>query len=525
MLLKRKILQKNPWLYYASELLLLAATATFILLFPKEYIYWNTLGVAGYTIGTFFTFALTGFLLAGALDRGILRLLLESFLFGVVGAGLPYVMHGLFNRLLLLDIYMVMNLCCIVQFCFLAVIHLLIITRSAEVLGLKKHFQEISAGVVVCILLCCAVLPFSGDFFRYYFRPYSFLSEPSVFVGANDTYSVMFATSAPGTGILTLTIDGKETEYVETTGGMLSFNSQIHRIDVPKEKLEQGTYTIHSKQTMDSTGTVYRMGKTIKSKEYRFRPYQGNGDVSFICISDNQGTAAPTQKALEKAAENYQYDFVMLLGDNSEAFNETEEDFIHSLLTVAGIASKGEKPVYYTVGNHEYRGKMSENLFKLMPTPSETGDFYYTFTMGDAYFTVLNFANEDPDDSDRYGGLARFDEYKEKEYAWLQNKMEIDKPENYKYNVMISHIPVIDEYDEQADEYMCEEIVNLLIEHQVRYVVSGHSHIKPQEKTLDTLPFKNLHTGSYYNAKSAFRNSIVHLKDGRYTYEVYDSEK
>lgn len=525
MLVNLKFFKKFPVFYYLAELLILASCVTFSLLMPKEYIYWNLVGVGGYTVGLFVSFALTGFWVAGTKKRGIAVVLIESFVFGAVGAGLPYVMHGVFNRLLLHDIYMVLNACCIVQFLVLAAANILIVLRSAESFSFKKTLREVLAGAVICVMLCLSVLPFSGDYFRYYFRSYSFLSEPSVFVGANNTYSVMFATSAPGTGVLTLSFDGQEKEYTEAAGGMLSYNSQIHRIDVPKEELEKGTYTLTSRQTMDSTGTVYRMGKTIKSKNYRFRPYQGNGDVSFLCVSDNQGTAEPTKKAVQKAAEKFDYDFVMLLGDNSEAFNEVEEDFINSLLVVAGLASKGEKPVYYTVGNHEYRGGMSGDLFKLMPTPSDTGDFYYSFTVGNAYFTVLNFTNEDPDDDERYGGLARFNEYKEKEYAWLQAEMENKHPETYKYNVMISHIPVINEFGKEASEYMCKEIIDLLEAHNVGYVVSGHSHIEPKEMALSSRPFKNLHAGSYYNVKKAFRNSIVHLKDGQYSYEIYDSEK
>ncbi len=524
MLLSLPFFRKKPYLFYIIEIVVLASSVAFSMLMPKEYIYWNLNGVIGYTVGLFFSFALTGFLLAGTKSRKIAWTIGECFLFGAVGAGLPYVMHGIFNRLLLHNIYMVLNACVIAQFFILAASNLLIVIRSAESFSFKKGLKEVLAVVTVCVMLGISTLPFAGDYFRHYYRSYSFLSEPSVFVSSNDTYAVMFATSAPGTGILTVKDDnGQEKEYAEISGGSLSYNSQLHRIDVPKTVLESGTYTLSSRQTMDATGTVYRMGKTITSKTYRFKPYQGNGDVSFICVSDNQGSALPTQKAIKKAADRYDYDFVVLLGDQSEAYNEIEEDFINSLLTVAGLASQGEKPVYYTIGNHEYRGMMSGDLFKLMPTPSKTNEFYYSFTMGDAYFTVLNFTNEDPDDNERYGDIARFNAYKDAEYEWLKSEMQQNHPETYKYNVMISHIPVINENGKEAKEYKCKEIIDLLEQYKVGYVVSGHSHISPQEMTLDTRPFKNLHAGSYYNLKAGFRNSIVRLKDGKYTFEVYDS--
>ncbi len=517
--------KKHPYLYYIVDVLLLGGTIPFILLFPKEYIYWNIPGVAGYTVGLFITFALNGCMLAGTEDRSLTRISVEGVLFGLAGGGIPWLFHLVLNRALLINIYDVMNISCLFQFILLGAIQFLITFRSAQYYHLKKTLCEGMTVGLISIMLVLTVLPFSMDFFRTYFRAYSFLSEPCVFVSANDTYAVMFATSGPGTATLTLTIAGEETEYHEMVNGTLRFDRQIHRIDVPKDELERGSYTLSSRQTMDCTGTVYRMGKTITSRAYSFRPYQGNGDLSFLCVSDNQGAATPTQRAVENARNNYNYDFVMLLGDQSEAYNKREEDFISSMLTVAGIASHGEIPVYYTVGNHEYRGMLSGELFSEMPTPSETGEFYYTFTMGDAYFTVLNFTNEDPDDDERYGGVARFSEYKEKEYQWLQERFATKEYEQYRYNVMISHIPVINEDSEEAEEYLCKEIIDLLEENNVQYVVSGHSHVEPQEFTVEERAFRNLHAGSYYKQKMAFRNSIVYLKEGEYGFIVYDSEE
>ena len=523
MLIDLPVFKKRPFLFYLVQTLLLALAVAFSLLMPRQYIYWNTSGVIGYTVGLFITFGLTGALLANVGEHNFRFLFVECFLFAIVGAGLPYFINFFLNRLLYVDLYVAMNIGCIAQFIVLGVGNLLLVLRTANTFAFKQAVRESLAGGLICIILVSCVLPFSGDFFRFYLRSYSFLSEPCVFVSSDDTYAILFATSAPGTGVVTVTLDGVETEYAELVDGMVAYGSQLHRVDVPKTSLDNGSYRLSSRKTGDCTGTEYRMGKTIVTKEYRLRPYSGNGDVSFMCISDNQGAAAPTQKAVKKAAEKYDYDFVMLLGDHSEAFNEIEEDFIKSLLTVAGLASRGERLIYYTVGNHEYRGMKSNDLFKLMPTPS--GEFYYSFTMGDAYFTVLNFGDEDDDDDPRFGGVAQRNDYKDAEYEWLKETFATKEYENYRYNVVLSHIPLIDENDELSDEYKFEEFIELLTENNVGYAVSGHTHLAPVEKELDELPFKNLHVGSYYRNKAAFRNSIVRLKDGEYSFEVYDSRK
>ncbi len=163
---------------------------------------------------------------------------------------------------------------------------------------------------------------------------------------------------------------------------MILYDRQIHRIDLPKTALDGAEYYVSSRQTVDGSDKVWRMGQEIRSDRYRFRTNAGDGDLSFLCVSDNQGAMRATQKAVRNAAETYDYDFVMMLGDHAEGYNDIETDIVEPLLKVAALASGSVLPVYYTLGNHEYRGMLAPYLWELIPTGSETGEAYYTFTMG-----------------------------------------------------------------------------------------------------------------------------------------------
>jgi len=112
--------------------------------------------------------------------------------------------------------------------------------------------------------------------------------------------------------------------------------------------------------------------------------------------------------------------------------------------------------------------------------------------MGKAFFTVINFANDHADDYSRYGGLARFDEYKDVEFEWYKEAMATKPYEGYDYHLVISHIPMVYEDNLTAYEHVCEDCNEVhdykykafgdkFAECGVQYVVSGHSHVPPAE--------------------------------------------
>ena len=527
-----KYFSKIPWLYY---LLLLAANVGVVvmaLFMPQHFAEKHYEPVYGYSAGIGVLFALIGFLIADVKGGKLVPSIVAPVVCGVVSAITVYVIfYRLVHLTIGIDRVVSLRMGQVFLFLELGVLDALLLLFSARFFGIGKGFSTALAVLLVLVTMGLAVLPFAGSFAKTYLRKYDFLTEPAVYVNGSDGYSILFATTTAGTGEVTIQKEGVTTVYKEQKIGVTLYDRIVHRVDVPKSALEGGTYYVSSRQTRDGSDKVWVMGKEIKSKTYAFRAYAGTGDVSFLCVSDNQGTSAPTQRAVKAAADANEYDFVLMLGDHAESYNDIEEDVVGSLLKVSAIASKSVLPVYYTLGNHEYRGMLASYLWDLIPTGSDTGEAYYTFTMGDAFFSVINFANDHDDDFERFAGLADFNAYKDKEFEWYEQAMQ-SKPYEGKMHVVLSHIPMVYEDNLTAYEHECEdchkvhdykyrEFGDLFKACDVAYIVSGHSHVPPAEFKSDKYDYKNLHAGSNYANKSGFRNSIVTLSGGQASFKIY----
>lgn len=527
-----KIFNKVPWLYYLLLLALNVGVAVIALRFPRFYVDKRPqvirllAGIIGVLV------AAMGFLLADAKGAKLLGLVLAPVICGVVAALTVPMIYRLVTLGIGVSRTVSLNVGTVILFAELGILDAVIVFFSWEAFSAGNALRLTLAVFLAVVIVGLTVLPFAGDFARTYLRKYAFLTEPAVYVNGADGYSVLFATTGAGTGVVTVTKDGVTTEYKEEKIGVTRYDSMIHRVDLPRAALDGATYFVSSRQTKDGTDKRWVMGKDIRSKEYLFRAYDKGGDLSFLCVSDNQGAKKATQKAVKEAAEKYDYDFVLMLGDHAESYNDIERDIVEPLLQVSAIASGSVLPVYYTLGNHEYRGMAASYLRDIIPTGAEDGAAYYTFAMGDAFFSVLNFANDHDDDFYRYAGLADFNAYKDREYEWYVNAMASKPYEGYRYHLVLSHIAMICEDGLPAYEHPCEdcgvphdykyrEFAERFKEYGVQYVVSGHSHVPPAAFTNESYPFPNLHAGSNYNKKKGFRNSLVKLSDGKITYEIY----
>ena len=71
------------------------------------------------------------------------------------------------------------------------------------------------------------------------------------------------------------------------------------------------------------------------------------------------------------------------------------------------------------------RGSFARRLYDYLPTHS--GQFYYAFDSGPVHFLVLDSGEDKDDDTNVYAGLNRTEQYREQEFAWLQNHIQTDQ--------------------------------------------------------------------------------------------------
>jgi len=526
-----KLFAKIPWVYY---LLILAVNVGVVLLalrLPQLYVDKRPVPIRWISVGIGCLVAVLGFLLADAKGAKLVGLIIAPIVCGVIGGFTVRVLYTLVTETIGVSRTVSLTMGLVLLFLELGVLDALIVHSSLDFFHAGNAFRTAATVLLVLVITGLTLVPFAGAFVRTYLRPYAFTAEPSVYVNGADGYSILFATTGPGTGSVTIEKNGEKTVYNEEADGVILYDRQIHHIDVPKAALDGAIYYVSSRQTKDGTDKNWVMGKEIQGTSYAFRAYTG-GDVSFLCVSDNQGGTKASQLAVKQAYDTHEYNFVLMLGDHAESYNDIESDIVEPLLKVSALASGSVLPVYYTLGNHEYRGMLAPYLWELIPTGSETGEAYYTFTMGDAYFTVLNFANDHDDDFARYAGLANFNSYKDKEYEWFTAEMDKKLYEGYTYHLVLSHIALIAEDNLPAYEHVCEdchvvhdykfrEFADKCQACGVQYVVSGHSHVPPAEFKSDKYDYPNLHAGSHYDNKTGFRNCIIKLSGGKISYEIY----
>ena len=177
---------------------------------------------------------------------------------------------------------------------------------------------------------------------------------------------------------------------------------RLHRVRV--EGLAPGTtyrYRIMQQGVLCDEGNKrVVLGEGYESDILKHKPYtattldEKKDQTEFWVVNDIHAQDSIFRLLLE-GAEKAKPDFVCFNGDmltSMESEKQLFEGYLNSaaeLLTPAGI------PIFATRGNHENRGSFSPSFLDYFPT--STGEVYYTFRQGPAYFVVLDCGEDKPD--------------------------------------------------------------------------------------------------------------------------------
>lgn len=292
----------------------------------------------------------------------------------------------------------------------------------------------------------------------YPLSPYKITSAPTV-IDKGDGYSVVFSTNDNGTGYIEYTYEGKDYKLFDQTGGRLNTERKIHSISVPYEHLKNNTYTVGSTRVIDEYSYGSRLGKNVVSDEYTFTVNESENQ-SWLVISDWHTMLSKAYTAIGHIGE---YDGVVLLGDATPGV-DFEEEVIRNIVKFGGEVSKGSMPVLYVRGNHETRGSYANDLAIALGLD----EFYYTTSIGDYSFVILD-SGEDKDDShSEYGGMTDYNTYRASMIEWLKNtEVRTDKV------IALSHSWKISDVEKDLSLAGWNEIDRL----GARIMISGHNHV------------------------------------------------
>ena len=341
-------------------------------------------------------------------------------------------------------------------------------------------------GMILVVIVIAAVI------IGYELRPCDF-TYGAVVYAVEDDYQIVFSTS--DSAICWVEIGGEN--YYDLYAGSMRSADKVHKVTVPQHTLDAaGGYTTCAKQMIYRGPFGGYTGKTI-SRSYDFRPVDSSDGLNHIALSD---VHEAVDAAAAAATVRQDTDFIVLLGD-LVSMVETEKDAQLANELAHGI-TKGEIPVIYARGNHEIKGEFSEVLYKYVGSKNQ--EYYYTVTLGDedVFAVVLDMGEDHEDDWWEYYGTAQFDLYRAAQTEMLQEILHSGDYENYRYRMMLCHIPVVYVDKNGYFEAFRNEWTELLNEMDMDIGLSGHKHVLWPLIPGQVEPYTELVYGKGYKGES-----------------------
>ena len=215
------------------------------------------------------------------------------------------------------------------------------------------------------------------------------------------------------------------------------------------------------------------------SEVYRRKPYTirtldpAQEKVDFWMVNDIHARDSVFQLLIKEAPEA-QPDFVCLNGDLASQ-PETEQTLWDACL---GSASKllppAGIPLAVTRGNHENRGAYAQHWLDYFPTP--TGETYYTFRRGPAFFIVLDGCEDKPDNDPRYYGMGDWNEYRRQQAEWLKGVVNSDEFRAAPVRIVLMHMIPGKEDSWYGEQQIRRLFVPELAGKGIDLMLCGHYH-------------------------------------------------
>ena len=188
------------------------------------------------------------------------------------------------------------------------------------------------------------------------------------------------------------------------------------------------------------------------SDVYSFTTCGANADeASFYIMNDTHNRINTIQAHLTNA-EELNSDFILWNGDLCDFYMGA--DYIKKFLANPNDKPyAAERPVVFSLGNHDRRGSWARNLKKFLTTwEHDDPKFYslgfnYAFRRGPLAVITLDTGEDKPDWHPAWSEMANYEPYRELQTAWLAKVLERPEIKSAPYLVAACHIPLYSSYD------------------------------------------------------------------------------
>ena len=300
-------------------------------------------------------------------------------------------------------------------------------------------------------------------------------THPAVFAVGNS-YQIMVPVSQET--LRWVEVDGNC--YYDDSNGIIRSRTSIHRMTVPVDTLNHaGKYTVCYREVIERKPYFSETSEIIKVN-YDFFPVKPGKTLAYE-IADAHNLVNEPVACAKFFEQNYgKIDFLILNGDIPNHSGDIK--YFDAIYEIASAITEGTRPVIFSRGNHDTRGIYAENIADY--TPTDFGNSYYTFKLGDIWGIVLDCGEDKLDSHPEYGTTICCHEFRKRETCFLKNL--INTPEaSYMANdvsrrLVVCHIPFTRRFQEpfNIEEETYAEWSHILRTHiHPDLMICGHTHI------------------------------------------------
>ena len=278
-------------------------------------------------------------------------------------------------------------------------------------------------------------------------------------IWTTDVDAVAWVEVAPDDG--THFYNKERDKYYDARGNGVFPIGKIHKVVV--DGLEPGStyrYRVMNRGVIayNGSGNVQYMhgsGTDVyKGEPHKITTFKEDYDtIRFDLYNDIHGKDSLFNRILSGARDNR--DFVFLNGDMTS--NISNEELIPKMyLGSAAKSLNGGLPLFASRGNHELRGRDAIKWLNYFQTT--TGTPYYSFSIVDFFFVVLDACEDKPDSDIEYSGIVASKPYVERQGRWLKEVIASEECRNAKVRIAFCHVP-----PESKGWYGAAQMCNILV--------------------------------------------------------------
>ena len=211
----------------------------------------------------------------------------------------------------------------------------------------------------------------------------------------------------------------------------------------------------------------------VWTEEASFRTYSRKAEKCRFSMVNDMHFMFEKYHDLTCSLKPEETDFLFLNGDIVTYVQSADSTVKYCIGPIEGISSS--IPVFFARGNHETKGRDSFCMKDIFP--STTGELYYCFRQGPAFFIVLDNGGKTPNDDPGYSGDADYDNYRQKQTEWLRDVLASPEYADAPIHVALIHMPPLGpDKVSYVQRWMSVQWVPMLNDAGLDLMLCAHQH-------------------------------------------------